>query len=84
MLIKLSSGFSYEFFLGRYARRRIFKSWLCVKGIQRRLDAKACILVKTDPGRHGEVLEWIVRLSGVRFAFRVCRTDIVVNVEATG
>jgi len=43
---------------------------------------KACILIKTKPGRYNAIAKAISKLEGVKFAFPVMgRTDVVVNVE---
>jgi len=45
---------------------------------------KACILIKTDPGKHKAVARNITMLSGVKIAFPVLgRTDVVASVEVT-
>ena len=45
---------------------------------------KACILIKTDPGKHKAVARSINKIEGVRMAFSVLgRTDVVASVEVT-
>jgi DNA-binding Lrp family transcriptional regulator len=48
------------------------------------LYMKACILIKTGPGKHKEVARSINQIEGVRMAFPVLgRTDVVASVEVT-
>lgn len=43
---------------------------------------KACVLIRTRPGRHQQVAEKIASLQGVKEAFPVMGTaDVVVRVE---
>ena len=43
---------------------------------------KACLLIRTDPGKHNDVAESIARMKGVKLAFPVLgRTDVVADVE---
>jgi hypothetical protein len=45
---------------------------------------KACLLIKTNPGKHNFVAESVSRIDGVKLAFPVLgRTDVVANVEMT-
>lgn len=45
---------------------------------------KACILIKTQPGRHGEVSKSVSGMKGVKLAFSTFgRTDVVANSEVT-
>lgn len=49
-----------------------------------RFFMKACILIKTDPGKHIAVARNIALLEGVKMAFPVLgRTDVVASVEVT-
>lgn len=43
---------------------------------------KACILIKTEPGRHGEVSAKVGKMTGVKVSFATFgRTDVVANSE---
>jgi len=43
---------------------------------------KACILVKTGPGKHNDVAKAVSKIAGVKLAFPVLgRTDVVASVE---
>lgn len=45
---------------------------------------KACLLIRTKPGKHNDVAEAITSIEGVKLAFPVLgRTDVVVNAEIT-
>jgi len=45
---------------------------------------KACLLIKTEPGRHNDVAKAVSEMEGVKLAFPVLgRTDVVANVEVT-
>ncbi len=45
---------------------------------------KACILIKTDPGKHKAVSRSVALIEGVKMAFSVLgRTDVVASVEVT-
>ena len=49
-----------------------------------RVKMKACLLIRTEPGKHNEVAEAIARMEGVKLAFPVLgRTDVATNVEVT-
>ena len=44
---------------------------------------KACILVKTNPGKHNAVARAVSKIVGVKLAFPVLgKTDMVASVEA--
>lgn len=44
---------------------------------------KACILVKTSPGKHNAVARAVSKIAGIKLAFPVLgRTDVVADVEA--
>lgn len=44
---------------------------------------KACILVKTSPGKHDSVAKDASKIKGIKLAFPVLgRTDVVASVEA--
>lgn len=43
---------------------------------------KACLLIRTEPGKHNEVAEAVAGMEGVKLAFPVLgRTDVVANVD---
>lgn len=43
---------------------------------------KACLLIRSKPGKHNEVAEDVAGMEGVKLAFPVLgRTDIAANVE---
>jgi uncharacterized protein with GYD domain len=43
---------------------------------------KACLLIRTKPGRHNDLAMAFTEMTGVKLAFPVLgRTDIVANVE---
>ena len=43
---------------------------------------KACLLIRTKPGKHNKVAATITGMKGVKLAFPVLgRTDVVANVE---
>jgi uncharacterized protein with GYD domain len=43
---------------------------------------KACLLIRTDPGKHNDVAKSIARMEGVKLAFPVLgRTDVAADVE---
>jgi uncharacterized protein with GYD domain len=43
---------------------------------------KACLLIRTKPGKHNDVAESVSGIKGVKLAFPVLgRTDVVANVE---
>lgn len=43
---------------------------------------KACLLIRSDPGKHNEVAEAVAGMEGVKLAFPVLgRTDVAANVE---
>lgn len=45
---------------------------------------KACLLIKTEPGKHNEVARAVAGMEGVKLAFPVLgRTDVVANVEVS-
>lgn len=45
---------------------------------------KACLLIRTKPGKHNKVAKAIAGMKGVKLAFPVLgRTDVVANVETT-
>ena len=47
-----------------------------------RVKMKACLLIRTEPGKHNEVAEAIAEMEGIKLAFPVLgRTDVVANVE---
>lgn len=50
--------------------------------INLRVDMKACLLIRTKPGKHNDVAESVSGLEGVKLSFPVLgRTDVVANVE---
>lgn len=43
---------------------------------------KACILIRTKPGKHNDLAEAVAEMMGVKLAFPVLgRTDVAANVE---
>jgi len=43
---------------------------------------KACLLIRTEPGKHNDVAEAVAGMEGVKLAFPVLgRTDVAANVE---
>jgi DNA-binding Lrp family transcriptional regulator len=45
---------------------------------------KACILIKTDPGKNRTITKMIEKIKGVKIAFPVLgRADVVASVEAS-
>lgn len=43
---------------------------------------KACLLIRTEPGKHNDVAEAVAGMDGVRLAFPVLgRTDVAANAE---
>ena len=45
---------------------------------------KACILIKTDPGKIKKIAKIIEKIKGVKIAFPVLgRTDVVASVEVS-
>lgn len=43
---------------------------------------KACLLIRSKPGKHNEVAEAVAGMGGVKIAFPVLgRTDVAANVE---
>ena len=43
---------------------------------------KACLLIRTEPGKHNDVAQAVSGMEGVKLAFPVLgRTDVAVNVE---
>ena len=46
------------------------------------IGMKACILVKSEAGKHGAVCKEVAKLKGIKAAFSVVgRTDIVTSVD---
>lgn len=44
---------------------------------------KACILVKTSPGKHSAVARTVSKIAGIKLVFPVLgRTDVVASAEA--
>jgi hypothetical protein len=43
---------------------------------------KACLLIRTQPGKHNEITEAVQSIEGVKLAFPVLgRTDVAASVE---
>ncbi len=46
------------------------------------VEMKACLLIRTKPGKHNAVADAVAKVEGVKLAFPVLgRTDVAVNIE---
>jgi uncharacterized protein with GYD domain len=46
------------------------------------VEMKACLLIRTEPGKHNNMAKAVAGMKGVKLAFLVMgRTDVAANVE---